>query len=401
MNCKKCGTLLPENVAFCTSCGEKVEQNATQAATPAVEIRPLEGEKQTTEAQVAEQTPVQPSEAPVVQQTPVQPVEAQVAQQTPVQPSEAPVAEHTPVQPVEAPVAQQASAQPVEAQVAQQAPVQTAVPQSAQVGYGVQSSQSTPAQPVGYVQNNNNNNVSTNKKNSSIIFIAIAAVLLIIIGVLVYMLVIKDNSAKVPEKTTTTTKEIEETKKTTSTTTTQTTTKQVAVNNNQVDMYGILTVDVPEKFIAELEPESELLAFYDKDTNGKTEAIALTAYEDGFYDMLSDNREAVKQKIEARNGTNTRISFGQTEDFNNITISYTINGTNVTEVALSKPDFDYDLYFVGIGTSSLTSDDIRTDIVNIVYNIKLNTSSNFASEDIKYKNKPIEYDLPNMSLNQE
>ena len=362
MNCKKCGTLLPENVAFCTSCGEKVEQNATQAATPAVEIRPLEGEKQTTEAQVAEQTPVQPSEAPVVQQTPVQPVEAQVAQQ---------------------------------------APVQTAVPQSAQVGYGVQSSQSTPAQPVGYVQNNNNNNVSTNKKNSSIIFIAIAAVLLIIIGVLVYMLVIKDNSAKVPEKTTTTTKEIEETKKTTSTTTTQTTTKQVAVNNNQVDMYGILTVDVPEKFIAELEPESELLAFYDKDTNGKTEAIALTAYEDGFYDMLSDNREAVKQKIEARNGTNTRISFGQTEDFNNITISYTINGTNVTEVALSKPDFDYDLYFVGIGTSSLTSDDIRTDIVNIVYNIKLNTSSNFASEDIKYKNKPIEYDLPNMSLNQE
>ena len=368
MNCKKCGTLLPENVAFCTSCGEKVEQNATQAATPAVEIRPLEGEKQTTEAQVAEQTPVQP---------------------------------------VEAPVAQQASAQPVEAQVAQQAPVQPAVPQSAQVGYGVQSSQSTPAQPVGYVQNsnqpiqnNNNNNVSTNKKNSSIIFIAIAAVLLIIIGVLVYMLVIKDNSAKAPEKTTTT-KEIEETKKTTSTTTTQTTTKQVAVNNNQVDMYGILTVDVPEKFIAELEPESELLAFYDKDTNGKTEAIALTAYEDGFYDMLSDNREAVKQKIEARNGTNTRISFGQTEDFNNITISYTINGTNVTEVALSKPDFDYDLYFVGIGTSSLTSDDIRTDIVNIVYNIKLNTSSNFASEDIKYKNKPIEYDLPNMSLNQE
>ena len=387
MNCKKCGTLLPENVAFCTSCGEKVEQNATQAATPAVEIRPLEGEKQTTEAQV-------------VQQTPVQPVEAQVVEQTPVQPAEAPVAEQTPVQPVEAQVAQQASAQPVEAQVAQQAPVQPAVPQSAQVGYGVQSSQSTPAQPVGYVQNNNNNNVSTNKKNSSIIFIAIAAVLLIIIGVLVYMLVIKDNSAKVPEKTTTT-KEIEETKKTTSTTTTQTTTKQVAVNNNQVDMYGILTVDVPEKFIAELEPESELLAFYDKDTNGKTEAIALTAYEDGFYDMLSDNREAVKQKIEARNGTNTRISFGQTEDFNNITISYTINGTNVTEVALSKPDFDYDLYFVGIGTSSLTSDDIRTDIVNIVYNIKLNTSSNFASEDIKYKNKPIEYDLPNMSLNQE
>ena len=386
MNCKKCGTLLPENVAFCTSCGEKVEQNATQAATPAVEIRPLEGEKQTTEAQV-------------VQQTPVQPVEAQVVEQTPVQPAEAPVAEQTPVQPVEAQVAQQASAQPVEAQVAQQAPVQPAVPQSAQVGYGVQSSQSTPAQPVGYVQNNNNN-VSTNKKNSSIIFIAIAAVLLIIIGVLVYMLVIKDNSAKVPEKTTTT-KEIEETKKTTSTTTTQTTTKQVAVNNNQVDMYGILTVDVPEKFIAELEPESELLAFYDKDTNGKTEAIALTAYEDGFYDMLSDNREAVKQKIEARNGTNTRISFGQTEDFNNITISYTINGTNVTEVALSKPDFDYDLYFVGIGTSSLTSDDIRTDIVNIVYNIKLNTSSNFASEDIKYKNKPIEYDLPNMSLNQE
>ena len=380
MNCKKCGTLLPENVAFCTSCGEKVEQNATQAATPAVEIRPLEGEKQTTEAQVAEQTPVQPVEAPVAQQASAQPVEAQVAQQAPVQPAEAPVA--------------------------QQAPVQPAVPQSAQVGYGVQSSQSTPAQPVGYVQNsnqpiqNNNNNVSTNKKNSSIIFIAIAAVLLIIIGVLVYMLVIKDNSAKVPEKTTTT-KEIEETKKTTSTTTTQTTTKQVAVNNNQVDMYGILTVDVPEKFIAELEPESELLAFYDKDTNGKTEAIALTAYEDGFYDMLSDNREAVKQKIEARNGTNTRISFGQTEDFNNITISYTINGTNVTEVALSKPDFDYDLYFVGIGTSSLTSDDIRTDIVNIVYNIKLNTSSNFASEDIKYKNKPIEYDLPNMSLNQE
>ena len=399
MNCKKCGTLLPENVAFCTSCGEKVEQNATQAATPAVEIRPLEGEKQTTEAQVVQQTPVQPVEAQVVEQTPVQPVEAQVVEQTPVQPAEAPVAEQTPVQPVEAQVAQQASAQPVEAQVAQQAPVQPAVPQSAQVGYGVQSSQSTPAQPVGYVQNNNNN-VSTNKKNSSIIFIAIAAVLLIIIGVLVYMLVIKDNSAKVPEKTTTT-KEIEETKKTTSTTTTQTTTKQVAVNNNQVDMYGILTVDVPEKFIAELEPESELLAFYDKDTNGKTEAIALTAYEDGFYDMLSDNREAVKQKIEARNGTNTRISFGQTEDFNNITISYTINGTNVTEVALSKPDFDYDLYFVGIGTSSLTSDDIRTDIVNIVYNIKLNTSSNFASEDIKYKNKPIEYDLPNMSLNQE
>ena len=378
MNCKKCGTLLPENVAFCTSCGEKVEQNATQAATPAVEIRPLEGEKQTTEAQVAEQTPVQPAEAQVAQQAPVQPVEAQVAQQ--------------------------ASSQPVEAPVAQQAPVQPAVPQSAQVGYGVQSSQPTPAQPVGYVQNSNqpiqNNNVSTNKKNSSIIFIAIAAVLLIIIGVLVYMLVIKDNNAKAPEKTTTT-KEIEETKKTTSTTTTQTTTKQVAVNNNQVDMYGILTVDVPEKFIAELEPESELLAFYDKDTNGKTEAIALTAYEDGFYDMLSDNREAVKQKIEARNGTNTRISFGQTEDFNNITISYTINGTNVTEVALSKPDFDYDLYFVGIGTSSLTSDDIRTDIVNIVYNIKLNTSSNFASEDIKYKNKPIEYDLPNMSLNQE
>lgn len=386
MNCKKCGTLLPENVAFCTSCGEKVEQNATQAATPAVEIRPLEGEKQTTEAPVAEQTPVQP-------------VEAQVAEQASAQPAEAPVAEQAPVQPVEAPVAEQATAQPVEAPVAQQAPVQPAVPQSAPVGYGVQSSQSTPAQPVGYVQNNNNN-VSTNKKNSSIIFIAIAAVLLIIIGVLVYMLVIKDNSAKAPEKTTTT-KEIEETKKTTSTTTTQTTTKQVAVNNNQVDMYGILTVDVPEKFIAELEPESELLAFYDKDTNGKTEAIALTAYEDGFYDMLSDNREAVKQKIEARNGTNTRISFGQTEDFNNITISYTINGTNVTEVALSKPDFDYDLYFVGIGTSSLTSDDIRTDIVNIVYNIKLNTSSNFASEDIKYKNKPIEYDLPNMSLNQE
>ena len=136
MNCKKCGTALPDGVIICPSCGEdnsveqldvsseNVEVLDTNEQSEVLEVEQLDTHEVLEETPVVEQstTPVQAESTPVLEQP--------ASQQTPVVES-TPVVENTPVVeqptvPVQAESVEQQPA-PVEAPVAQTEVVQEQV----------------------------------------------------------------------------------------------------------------------------------------------------------------------------------------------------------------------------------------------------------------------------------